>query len=88
MNWNAVVLAVVGGCGRGVLSLAGPGLVDAAAKAFRIYHGKGTVEDGGAYLVDHSNIVYLFGPDGAPIATLPADQGAEAVARELDRWVR
>ena len=50
--------------------------------------GKGKVEDGGAYLVDHSNIVYLFGPDGEPIATLPADQGAEAVTRELDRWVR
>lgn len=62
--------------------------VDAAAKAFRIYHGKGKVEEGGAYLVDHSNIVYLFGPDGEPIATLPVDQGADAVARELDRWVR
>lgn len=61
--------------------------VDAAAKAFAVAHAKGEAQPGGGYLVDHSRIVYLFGPDGAPIATLPADQGAGAVAAELTRWV-
>ncbi len=61
--------------------------IDAAAKTFRVYHGKGEVQPGGGYLMDHSNVVYLFGPDGAPIATLPTDKGAKAVAAELDRWV-
>ncbi|MFO6447986.1 SCO family protein [Erythrobacter sp. NE805] len=61
--------------------------VDAAAKAFAVAHGKGETQPGGGYLVDHTRIVYLFGPDGAPIATLPADRGAEAVAAELARWV-
>jgi protein SCO1/2 len=61
--------------------------VDAAAKTFAVAHAKGEAQPGGGYLVDHSRIVYLFGPDGAPIATLPADQGAEAVAAELERWV-
>ncbi|MBU7579807.1 MAG: SCO family protein [Porphyrobacter sp.] len=61
--------------------------IDAAAKAFRIFHSKGEAQPGGGYLVDHSNVVYLFGPDGAPIATLPSDKGPAAVAAELDRWV-
>ncbi len=64
-----------------------PAQIDAAAKAFRIYHQKGEAQPGGGYLVDHSNITYLFGPAGEPIATLPADKGAAAVAAELDRWV-
>lgn len=61
--------------------------IDAAAKTFRVFHGKGEAQPGGGYLMDHSNVVYLFGPDGAPIATLPTDKGGKAVAAELERWV-
>jgi protein SCO1/2 len=61
--------------------------VKAAAKAFRIYYERGQDTPGGGYLMDHSRIVYLFGPDGDPLATLPADIGAESVAVELDKWV-
>lgn len=64
-----------------------PEQVQAAAREFRIFFEKGEQVDGGGYLVDHSNIVYLFGPRGEPLATLPADQGADAVAAELERWV-
>ncbi|ANY21421.1 hypothetical protein A6F68_02941 [Tsuneonella dongtanensis] len=86
---QAVVGEFASAFGKDIVALTGTReQVDAAAKAFRIYHGKGKVEEGGAYLVDHSNIVYLFGPDGEPIATLPADKGADAVAQELERWVR
>jgi protein SCO1/2 len=50
-----------------------------------------TIEDpseGGGYLVGHTNITYLFGPDGEPLAMLPTDEGPEAVAAELEKWVR
>ena len=40
------------------------------------------------YLVDHSRTTVLYGPRGEPIAIVPSDRGAEAVATELDRWVR
>ncbi|MBX7495141.1 SCO family protein [Qipengyuania sp. 6B39] len=39
------------------------------------------------YLMDHPLITYLMGPDGKPIAFLPTDQGPEAVAAELEKWV-
>lgn len=64
-----------------------PAQIDAAAKAFKVFYSKGEPQPGGGYLVDHSNVVFLFGPDGAPIATLPTDKGAKAVAAELERWV-
>jgi protein SCO1/2 len=64
-----------------------PEQIDAAAKTFKVFYAKGEAQPGGGYLVDHSNVVYLFGPDGAPIATLPTDRGGEAVEAELARWV-
>lgn len=64
-----------------------PEQVKAAADTFRIFYSRGETTPGGGYLVDHSAIVYLFGPDGEPLATLPTDQGAEAVAAELSKWV-
>lgn len=64
-----------------------PEQIAATAKTFKVFYQKGEDQPGGGYLVDHSNVVYLFGPDGAPIATLPTDQGGDAVAAELARWV-
>jgi protein SCO1/2 len=64
-----------------------PEQIAAAAKAFKVFYAKGEAQPGGGYLVDHSNVVYLFGPDGAPIATLPTDKDGKAVAAELARWV-
>ena len=40
------------------------------------------------YLVNHSSITILYGPQGAPVAIMPTDEGAEVVAEQLDRWVR
>lgn len=71
-----------------IIGLTGtPEQIAATAKAFKVYYAKGETTPGGGYLVDHSNITYLFGPDGAPIATLPTDQGGDAVAAELAKWV-
>lgn len=46
-------------------------------------HGEGREEN---YLVDHTRIAYLFGPDGKPIALIPQDESPEAVAAEIERW--
>jgi protein SCO1/2 len=71
-----------------IIGLTGtPEQIAAAAKAFKVFYTRGEAVAGGGYLVDHSNIVYLFGPSGEPLATLPVDQGADAVAAELDKWV-
>ena len=64
-----------------------PETLETVAKQFGVYFSV-PEERGDGYLVDHSNITFLFGPDGAPIATLPTDQGFEAVAAELEKWVR
>jgi protein SCO1/2 len=72
-----------------IIGLTGtPEQIAATAKAFKVFYAKGEAVEGGGYLMDHSNIVYLFGPEGEPLATLPTDQGAEAVAAELAQWVR
>lgn len=65
-----------------------PGQIAATAKAFGVYYAKGEVNEQGAYMMDHSNVTYLFDPDGNPVSMLPTDQGAEAVAAELAKWVR
>lgn len=71
-----------------LLGLTGtPDQVAQAAKAFAAYYAKGK-ESGGGYLMDHSRIAYLMGPQGEPIAMLPVDKGPEAVAAELAKWVR
>ena len=61
--------------------------VRGAAKAFAAYYTKGT-ESSGGYLMDHSRIAYLMDREGKPIAMLPVDKGAEAVAAELAKWVK
>ena len=64
-----------------------PAQVDQAAKAFAAYYARGK-DSAGGYLMDHSRIAYLMGPKGEPIAMLPVDKNAQAVAEELARWVR
>ncbi|MBD3730658.1 MAG: SCO family protein [Sphingomonadales bacterium] len=65
-----------------------PEQIASAAKTFRVFYSKGETSPGGGYLVDHSSITYLFGPQGEPLATLPTDLGPEAVADELAKWVK
>ena len=73
----------------GLIGLTGtPAQVEAAKKAFKVYSAKGALQPGGGYLVAHSNLSYLFDPQGRPLGTLPTDKGPEAVAAELERWVR
>ncbi len=62
--------------------------IDAVTEAFAAVYSIEEPNEAGGYLVGHTNITYLFGPDGAPLATLPTDLGPEAVAEELAKWVR
>ena len=67
-----------------------PEQVAQAAKAFSAYYKRGH-ESAGGYLMDHSRIAFLMGRNGEPIAMLPVDkgvdQGPEAIAAELAKWV-
>jgi protein SCO1 len=64
-----------------------PDQVKAAASAFKVFYEKGEPAKGGGYMVNHSTVTYLFGPKGEPLAILPTDQGPDAVAAELAKWV-
>jgi protein SCO1/2 len=57
-------------------------------KRYGAYGEKGDPEAGGGYNVNHSRLVELIGPDGKPIALLPYEKGAEALAAELEFWVK
>ncbi|MEZ5681686.1 MAG: SCO family protein [Erythrobacter sp.] len=58
------------------------------AGKFAASFSRGEAAPGGGYLVNHTNVTLLFGPKGEPLATLPTDEGPEAVAAELEKWVR
>ena len=62
--------------------------LEAVASSFAVFFSRGEESESGGYLMNHTNITYLFGPDGEPLAMLPTDQGPEAVAAELAKWVR
>ena len=60
----------------------------AAQKAFGIYAKKVVTSDPENYLVDHFAVIYLFGPDGTPIAFLPHGSTAADVTAMLESYVR
>jgi protein SCO1/2 len=63
-----------------------PREIAATAKSFAIYYEKAPAGD--SYTMNHSRLAILFGPKGEPIALLPHERGADAIAAELERWVR
>ena len=58
------------------------------ARKHGVFYRKGERTGANDYMVDHSRIALLFGPKGEPIAIVPHDKGAEAIAEELRRWVK
>ena len=59
------------------------------ATDYGVFFGNGPMTGKGAgYLIQHSNAAYLMDPNNKPIALLPTDQGAEATANEIKRWVK
>jgi protein SCO1/2 len=58
-----------------------------AARKYRVYFQKADQGKDAAYLMDHSSIVYLMGPDGRFLAhfshTTPPEQMAETIAKAV-----
>ena len=57
--------------------------VKTAAQAYRVYYKKGDEQSEGTYLMDHSSIIYLMGPDGKYIRYFSSDQTPEDIATGL-----
>lgn len=62
--------------------------ISQVARAYRIFHERVAPVTGDGYLVNHSQMAVLYGPQGEPIAIVPHDQGPAGIAAELERWVR
>ncbi|MEH3159848.1 MAG: SCO family protein [Sphingomonas taxi] len=85
----AVLKAFVAAFHPRMVGLTGtPAQIAAVTKAYGIYAGKGAVQPGGGYLVNHSRTTYLMDPDGKPLALLSSDKGPQTVADEIKRWAR
>jgi protein SCO1/2 len=68
-----------------------PDQIARVARSYAVYFNREPLEPGqdpGSYLVDHSRMAVLYGPQGQPIAIMPNDQGPEGIERELEHWVR
>ena len=74
--------------GDNLIGLTGsPEQIEQAAEAFLVYYERGPDDPNAGYLMQHTNIGYLMGPEGEPIATLPVTESAERVTAELEQWV-
>ena len=62
--------------------------IDKVKAEFGVFASKGKTTPNGGYRVEHSNAAYLMDGAGKPRALLPTDQGAQATADEIKRWVR
>ena len=80
-----VLKAYVGNFGPRLMGLTGTAEeVAAMAKAYRVYYAKaGDAPSGTDYLMDHSSIIYLMGPDGRFVKHVPYTTDAAKLAQEL-----
>ncbi len=65
-----------------------PEQIEAAAAAFFAHYQKMDPDAESDYLMDHSRTGYLVDREGEPMALIPVEDSAEAVAAELEKWVR
>lgn len=65
-----------------------PEQIARTAKTFAILYSREGKPGDASYLMNHSRLAYLFGPDGKPIALISHDGSPEQIAAELKRWVR
>jgi protein SCO1/2 len=60
-----------------------PDQIAAVAKEYRVYYREHPAEDGGAYTVDHSGVIYLMDPNGKFIANYSLDTSPDMLAADL-----
>jgi protein SCO1/2 len=63
-----------------------PQAIAQVAKAYAIAYMKEPTPSG--YLMGHTEVAYLMGPDGKPITSLPLEKDPPAIVAELEHWVR
>lgn len=74
--------------GPNVIGLTGTNeQIAAVVKKWASYYAKRKGDTSDGYLMDHLRATYLMGPKGEPIALLPAEKDAQAVAADLEKWV-
>ena len=64
-----------------------PAQIAAVAKEYAVIYSKEQRPGASDYLMNHSRVAYLFGPDGKPIALIPQEGTPEQIAAELKRWI-
>ncbi|NXT03652.1 SCO2 protein, partial [Jacana jacana] len=62
-----------------------PEEVRAAGSAYRVYASRGPADEDGDYLVDHSVLIYLLGPDGLLLDFYGRGKSARDIARSVRR---
>lgn len=85
----AVLRQYVAAFGPELKGLTGsPAEIAKIAKEFAVSYSQQPPAKGATgYLMNHSSVVVLFGPDGKPITIVPTDQGPKAVTDTLAQWV-
>ena len=65
-----------------------PEQIARTAAAYHVYYHAQPASAGDRnYSVDHSSIIYLQGPDGAPLALIPADSPPEQMAAAIGKYL-
>lgn len=80
-----VLKSYVANFGPRLIGLTGtPDEVAVAAKAYRVFYAKaGATASATDYLMDHSSIIYLMGPDGRFVKHMPYTTDAPKLAQDL-----
>ncbi|GAA0730623.1 hypothetical protein GCM10009075_00880 [Sphingomonas trueperi] len=63
-----------------------PQAIAQVAKAYAVAYMKQPTPSG--YLMGHTQVAYLMGPDSKPITSLPLEKDPPAIVAELEHWVR
>lgn len=62
--------------------------VKAAAQSYRVYFARAEDESATDYLMEHSSIIYVMGPDGRFVNHFPYGTSPEEMAAKLEEWVK